>query len=597
MKDHRSPKGYRLFVPLVAAFIASTLSSIPSSAAQSNSQVRIIRLSFVEGTVTMYRPDVGEWAKVFVNTPIQQGFKLATEANSFAEVEFENGSTARLGQSSELDFTNLSLSPEGGKSNQMTLAQGYASFSVVPERGDVYEIHAAGATYAATAKTIFRVDLGQGDQRLEVFKGKVDAQTPYGNRTIAKDHVLDLVPGSANTFQETKGITEDAWDRWVGKRQQTETLASNRVGPKDANWSAGSSLYGWNDLSYYGNWSYLPGFGYGWIPMMGAGWSPYSIGSWSWYPGMGYTWISGLPWGWLPFHYGNWSYMTGYGWCWLPGNFSNWSPGLVTWYQGSGWVGWAPRTYGGSSGTPTTCPSGQNCSTAVSLNTFQSGRPISPNDVVRVNPFRGRAITSPTAPLTQSLRLPGPPAAGVALTTTTEAVGDSGARVRRIAAAPTRIFARSTVRGAWDVQPHAPAVFDRHTRSFVDRSSRGFRSLQRDAVNPERRMPDFRQNNLPARNRSMENSQFRRQGEMNRRSTVQQQGVQRAPASRPSSGGFGAGQGMGQSHESMGGGVRSGSSGGMGGGMRGGAGGGMQGGGAQGGGAQGGGARSQGPHR
>ncbi|HUX11299.1 MAG TPA: DUF6600 domain-containing protein [Terriglobia bacterium] len=587
----RLPGVSRLLLLLVAALITFTLHSIPSSAAQSNSQVRIARLSFVEGTVKMYRPDVGEWAKVFVNTPIQQGFKLATDANSFAEVEFENSSTARLGQSSSLDFTSLSLSPEGGKINQMSLAQGYATFTVTAEQGDVYEVHAAGVTYAATAKTVFRVDLGQGDQRLEVFKGKVDVQSPYGNATVAKNRVLELVPGGKNPFQISHGIREDAWDHWVSKRQKTETLAGNRVGPKDANWSRGSSLYGWNDLSYYGDWTYLPGFGYGWIPMMGAGWSPYSIGSWGWYPGMGYTWISGLPWGWLPFHYGNWSYMTGYGWCWLPGNFSTWSPGMVTWYQGPGWVGWSPRTYTGSFNTQAGCPTGQNCSTAVSLNTFQSGRPISPNDVVRVDPSLGRIVTSPTARITRNLRFPGPAVAGTPLTTTTDVA--SGGRFRRTIAAPTRIFAGSTIRGAWDVQPHAPSVFDRHTRSFVNRSNRAFQALQRDAVNPERRMPDFRRNNFPGRNQSRENAEFRRQMEMNRRSEMQQQRVQRAPASRPSSGGFGGGQRMGQSQAPMGGGMRGGNSGGMGGGMRSGGSGGMGGGTREGGGGGGG---SRGPH-
>ena len=40
-----------------------------------------------------------------MNTPIQEGFALSTWPNSFAEVEFENGSTARLGELSKVDFT------------------------------------------------------------------------------------------------------------------------------------------------------------------------------------------------------------------------------------------------------------------------------------------------------------------------------------------------------------------------------------------------------------------------------------------------------------------------------------------------------------
>jgi len=679
MRIIRSPKGYRLLVLLIAALIAPALNSVPS-AAQSSSQARIVRLSFVEGTVTLQRPGIDQWAQAFVNTPVQQGFKIATAANSFAEVEFENGSTARLGQLSELDFTNLSLSPDGNKINHLTLAQGYATFTVVPKRGDVYVVHAAGSAYTAADKTMFRVDLQESGQRLEVFKGEVEAQSSYGNGLVAKNQELQLVPGSNNPFQITNGVTEDAWDQWVAKRQQTETVAFNRGGSANLNGPAGSSLYGWSDLSYYGAWTDLPGYGSCWAPSMGAGWSPYSIGRWAWYPGFGYTWISALPWGWLPFHYGSWINPAGNGWCWQPGGFSNWSPGLVTWYQGPGWIGWAPRTYTGASGAQPVCRVGQVCSTAVSLNTFQGGRPISPNDVVRVNPLRGRLVTSPSVPLTRNLRLPGPAVDGVQFRSTMHrlrgsTVGGSGParlatssnasrmQVRRIGAAPSRVFATGSIRGAWDVQPHAATVFNPQTHRFVNgsrpamsasphsvvagqpgtivgtpagrsvNSFHGRPAVNNDMLRPSRlavgratphtgshpagltsipisnlgtrrgamhhmtlapsaraagnevQMPSFpqhqmrnsRQNGFPTRNRSMGNfgnARSRSQQQMNRRSGMSQQRVERAPSSRPSSRGFGGGGMMNRSSGQMGGGMRSSSPGGMGGGMRAGGGGG-----------------------
>ena len=640
MKGNRSPRGYWLFVLLSAAFIAANLIPV-RTAAQSNSQVRIVRLSFVEGTVTMYRPDADEWAKAFINTPIQQGFKIATDANSFAEVEFENGSTARLGQSSELDFTNLSLTPEGNRINDLTLAQGYATFTMSPEKGDVYKITAAGSTYDVASKSMFRVDLDQSGQRLEVFKGGVNVQGPYGSGTIARNQVLELTPGGTSQFQVKDGIQEDAWDQWVDKRQGTQTVASNKAGPGDGSLYAGSSLYGWNDLSYYGAWNYLPGYGSCWSPMMGAGWTPYSIGQWSWYPGFGYTWISGLPWGWLPFHYGSWIYPAGTGWCWLPGGFSSWSPGLVTWYQGPGWIGWAPRPYAGGGIRPVNCPTGQNCSVAVSSNTFQGARPISPRDVVRVNRFQGRVVSSPTVPLTRNLRLPGPAIDGSPQTVAAGASGRAALRVRRVGA-PTQIFSQSTIRGDWDVQPHAPAVFDQQTRRFVNRSGPAFQSVRSGgtvtttdgtrvnhdmlmrsraimrtnnhagtltsipisslstntatmphahSLMPSARpagmqsfqappMPNFREERIMMRReQKMRNAEMRREmQQMNRRSGMSQQRTERGPSTRSSSGGIGGNRGMSQSSGPMGGGVRSSGSGGFGGGMGGNSGGGMGGG-------------------
>ena len=627
MKIDGSPRGYWLFVLLAAALIASTLNPA-SVTAQSDSQVRIVRLSFVEGTVTMYRPDADQWATAFVNTPIQQGFKLATDANSFAEVEFENGSTARLGQSSELDFTSLALSPEGGKINHLTLAQGYATFAVTPERGDVYEVLAAGSTYGAASRAIFRIDMDEGGQQMKVFKGEVSVQSPNGTGTVAANHVLEITPAGTDAFQVTEGVKEDAWDEWVDKRQATATVATNKARPGDGSLYAGSSLYGWNDLSYFGMWNYLPGYGNCWSPMMGSGWAPYSIGRWAWYPGFGYTWISGLPWGWLPFHYGNWIYPAGLGWCWLPGGFSTWSPALVTWYQGPGWVSWTPRTFGGSFRAPANCPTGQNCSVAVSSNTFQGGRPISPGDVLRVHPFDGRRVDSPTVPLTRNLRLPGP-AVDHSTTITAAGAGVSSAlRVRRIGTAPGRVFSQSTIHGAWDVQPHAPAVFDQQTRRFVNgsgpainndmllRSRRGSipgnnagqltsipisnlgthagamhhsNSLLPTAqpvgnaagtrVFQQPQMPDFRQERMMMREQKMENARAQRQTqEMNRLSRRSEQDMNRSSSSNHSSGGFGSSQNqsMGRSSGKMGGGNSGGMrSGGMGGGHSEGMGGGM----------------------
>src|SRR5690348_14180741 len=77
------------------------------------SHVRIVRLSFVEGTVTVKKPDLADWSTAPVNTPIEEGFKLSTSQESFAEVEFENTSTARLGQLTLVNFDQLVLSPNG----------------------------------------------------------------------------------------------------------------------------------------------------------------------------------------------------------------------------------------------------------------------------------------------------------------------------------------------------------------------------------------------------------------------------------------------------------------------------------------------------
>jgi hypothetical protein len=140
---------------------------------QEYSHARIVRLSFVEGTVAVQRPDVGDWAEALVNTPIQEGFKVSTAEDGFAEVEFENISTARLGQLSLLEFTQLALTPSGDKINRLKLDQGYATFNFIPEGDDFYEVTAGDATLRPDGKSRFRLDMEDNLLLVKVFGGNL----------------------------------------------------------------------------------------------------------------------------------------------------------------------------------------------------------------------------------------------------------------------------------------------------------------------------------------------------------------------------------------------------------------------------------------
>jgi len=302
------------------------------------SHVRVVRLSYVNGTVGLKLPGSAEWTKAVVNSPIQEGFELSTEANSFLEVEFENGSTARLGELSKLGFSQLVLDADGNKLNRLTFMQGYATFHFMPENGDVYSVKLADATLTPQGKSVFRADLDQGRLRVEVPNGSVEFESPAGARRLGKDKVLEYTEGTtADAFNIRQGIEKDAWDQWVAERDTQAQLAlrDQAVAPE-------GQRYGWSDLDRYGEWALIPGYGYGWSPYAPAGWTPFSLGMWGYYPGFDWTWISSEPWGWLPYHCGMWSFFDPWGWFWMPGDCSHWQPALVTWYSGPGCIGWAP---------------------------------------------------------------------------------------------------------------------------------------------------------------------------------------------------------------------------------------------------------------
>ncbi len=425
------PSAKRFWIWIIG--LGMVMSSLATAAvAQDYSHARIVRLSFAEGQVSVQRPEVQEWAEAPVNTPLQEGFKVATGENSFAEVQFENGSTVRLGQLSLLEFTQLGLLPSGGKLNHLALSQGYATFHALMERADQYQVTTPNGELTLEGKAMFRVDLDQGLERVEVFKGTVKVSGPLGEWVLAPNQVLHLQPGGETPSILSEGITEDDWDNWVSGREQNASLPPSSPSPQLYSDNVSDLLYGWNDLSTYGMWSYMPGYGYGWIPtMVPYGWSPFTVGRWCWYPGFGYTWISFEPWGWLPYHYGNWSFLPGVGWAWFPSNFGAWSPGLVTWYSGPGWIGWVPA--GRNARTSLNpCATGHPCGAVITTTAFQNGAEVNPRVVMPVNPLDGRRIDHPGVQPVGAGLLPGAPVSQPVTTRQPGAGATSGIRVRRM---------------------------------------------------------------------------------------------------------------------------------------------------------------------
>ncbi len=407
----------RRLIPALTIFAFVFAFVNPLFAQDEGSHVRIVRLSFVEGNVTLLRPASVDWAAAAVNTPIQQGFQLSTDKNSFAEVEFENGSTARVGELSLLKFDQLALTETGDEKNVLTLDQGYGTFQVSPAKISTFEVHSGDSTFTPQGKTEFRVDLDRGQIRLEVFKGSVDATSSEGSARVAKDGILEIAPGATQAFNSSSGIQRDDWDAWVDDRDQQESAAA---ADPPGGLAPGAPAYGWSDLNQNGTWSYFDGYGYGWVPDAWGAWSPFSLGQWAWYPGFGYTWIGYEPWGWLPYHYGGWDYDPMFGWAWFPDE-ADWlfSPGIVDWFAGPGWVGWTPQAPGGRPTGPVTgggllprrprgCPNG--CLVAVSTATFRKGEPIQPRQLMNVNPSQGVPVKGPNVPPSLLAQLGGNPA-------------------------------------------------------------------------------------------------------------------------------------------------------------------------------------------
>src|ERR1051325_8066354 len=83
--------------------------------ASRDSHVRIVRLSYLQGDVSI---DLGQGAgsqRAVINMPIVEGSRVWTGNDGQAEVEFEDGSTVRITPNTGLEFVALTLRDSGGR--------------------------------------------------------------------------------------------------------------------------------------------------------------------------------------------------------------------------------------------------------------------------------------------------------------------------------------------------------------------------------------------------------------------------------------------------------------------------------------------------
>src|SRR5579863_917826 len=324
-----------------ALFLLALLSSAPSASADA-SHIRIIRISYVQGDVRFARDVKGDplaanenitWENAELNLPIRQGFVISTEKGR-AEVEFENGSLALIGENTVLQFFDLSLE-DGSKTTRLILRQGTATFSVNPSNGDYFSVTGGDFSFEADGRSEFRLDNFDDGSRVNVLKGRTNVLRKKGSTILDKGQTFSMKADDLKNFDiATNTSAGDDFDKWAQNRISAEyngTAAAQQYVNSPGYSSGLSSLYTYGAF-------YPCQFGNCWRPYgYGLGWSPFDSGSWALDPSIGMSFIGNQPWGWLPYHYGGWIFDPLYGWLWAPGaggNFINgYSPVTGTWLR------------------------------------------------------------------------------------------------------------------------------------------------------------------------------------------------------------------------------------------------------------------------
>ncbi|HWE83709.1 MAG TPA: FecR family protein [Terracidiphilus sp.] len=368
---------------------------------------RAVRLSDVEGQVTLSQDGQQLADQALANTPLFEGTQIVTGDDGRAEVQFEDGAIARIPPDSSL---TLAVLRPGETEIDLNSGEGYFELqSANPDHPT--RLRFGPNVVSASGFTVLRVQLDQQPGGLAIFSGNAHLEGP-DNTTI------DLHGGESvdlGQYNLSESIEPDSWDAWNSDRDQAVTSAEANTTAATSS-MPDSSNPAWSDLNSNGTWYNTPDQGYVWSPYdaSNAGWDPYGDGYWMDEPSYGYVWVSGYRWGYMPYQCGAWNYYSAFGWGWAPGGCSPWWGGgggwgfnygrYPSWYkppfrprQGPGPRGGPPGPHNPTPGRPIGHPVGHPPLIAVNRRT--------PSDVTALPPRDGRTPVTIGGSTAMPLRL------------------------------------------------------------------------------------------------------------------------------------------------------------------------------------------------
>lgn len=301
----------------------------------SDAPIRLARFTYIKGNVSWRTSDKEGWASASVNLPLRQGAQIWVEGKGRAELQFDDGSLLRLGNSALITLQILYSDTEG-TFTEIKQHEGLATLRLRHKLA-VYQIDTPFASVKAAGPARIRTGVGQSVE-IAIQQGDATIEGSMGSYRVRENDYLLLESGESKI--EARRIPRaDGWDQWNLERDE-ELVEINRR-PTQRNMPENVAFVA-GDLDSYGSWRNDNDYGQVWCPRVVSTWRPYSDGRWVWVHPFGWTWVSYEPWGWAPYHYGTWVHRP-FGWAWVPGPVTQcWSPAVVQFAYVDNCVIWTP---------------------------------------------------------------------------------------------------------------------------------------------------------------------------------------------------------------------------------------------------------------
>ncbi len=331
-----------LFQKFAALAATSATTALLLHASPANAQAYnggVAEVSVANGNVSIVRGDSGAQAAATVNAPLVPGDYLSTGPGSTAEVQFDGASMLRVGSNSQVRLIDLSPG-----SREAQIGVGTVDLAELQGGGGA-QIDTPSVAVRPNQNGDVRVSVnGNGQTAVTVRSGSATVSSGSGSQTLTPGSTLVASGPYSNPSINMQGaIGFDSFDQYNMSRDQAIASAYN------SNPYLSPQLAGYSNLSNYGTWQNVPGYGEAWAPSNQSqnNFAPYQNGQWVWEPGSGYTWVDNAPYGYAVTHYGSWFNNQNYGgWLWQPPAYqdqstsnalaSAWLPAVVSFFLNGG---------------------------------------------------------------------------------------------------------------------------------------------------------------------------------------------------------------------------------------------------------------------
>jgi len=180
------------------------------SSAQVDLSPGVVRLSLIQGDVSVQRGDTGDWTAAAVNQPLVGGDRISTGANSKTELQLDHANVLRLGNNSQAKIATVERGPNQRSQVQVQIGQGIAYYTVFKDSEAEVEIDTPNAAIRPISKDgVYRVEVTGFETQVIVRAGAVDLATPQGNTRVKMgqtSNVIALVKADGQYYYASKEV-------------------------------------------------------------------------------------------------------------------------------------------------------------------------------------------------------------------------------------------------------------------------------------------------------------------------------------------------------------------------------------------------------